>query len=541
MNLFNENRRLLLSEKGTVHKDPGGKISICLVYPNTYHVGMSNLGFTGLYTLLNDRDDVFCERAFLPQKDGIDWLKRTKSKFISFESGRQLSRFDIIAFSVSFENDYSNVLKILDLANIEYHSSERTKHDPLIIMGGPCAFLNPEPLSDFMDAVFVGEAENELDDMIRIVKSETTKDDVLRSMAEMDGYYVPSFYRQTYAGEGTIQDVRKIYNKAPDIVKRVYVKDIDKTVLRSRLSTPNAEFSDMYLIETMRGCPFSCRFCAAGHIYDPPRSRSEKILSDEIGRAKQMELKAGLIAPSLSEYRGLTVLLSDRDVYFSITSLRASKRSAEIIKMLKGKRSVSIAPEAGSQRLRDVINKKISEDDILETSGIILKSDIKNLKLYFMIGLPSETDEDIDAIIDLTEKIRALSRKGTLSLTLSIFVPKPFTPFQWHPMTDEKIIRARIGTVKKALSQKKVEVGHDAVRDAYIQGLLAMGDRRVGDALIKMNEEYNWKKACTQASIDPSFYIFRKKERDEKLPWDFIDNGVSKEKLWEEYMKALEI
>jgi radical SAM superfamily enzyme YgiQ (UPF0313 family) len=540
MNLFNENRRLLLSEKGTVHKDPGGKVSICLVYPNTYRVGMSNLGFTGLYTLLNDREDVSCERAFLPEKDGIDWLKRTRSKFISFESGRQLSKFDIIAFSVSFENDYVNALKILSLANIEFYSSKRNEHDPFIIMGGPCAFMNPEPLSDFMDAVFIGEAENKLDDLIRIVKSKTGKESMLRSISESEGFYVPLNYQPLYSGDGKITDVQKSYGKAPYIVKRVYMKDMDKTVLRSRLSTPNTEFNDLYLIEAMRGCPFSCRFCAAGHIYDPPRSRSEGIVSSEIERAKKKGLKAGLIAPSLTEYRGLTGLLSDKEVHFSITSLRASKRSADIVKMLEGKRSVSIAPEAGSQRLRNVINKKISEKDIFETSGLILKSDIKNLKLYFMIGLPTETEKDIEAIIELVEKIRSLSKKGTLSLTLSVFVPKPFTPLQWHPMADEKIIRERIGTIKKALSKKRIDVNHDAVRDAYIQGLLAMGDRRVGNALIKMNEEYNWKKACGEAGIDPAFYIFRKKEFDEKLPWDFIDNGVSKEKLWEEYMKALE-
>ncbi len=540
MNLFNENRRLLLSEKGTVHKDPGGKVSICLVYPNTYRVGMSNLGFTGLYTLLNDKDDVSCERAFLPGKDGIDWLKRTRSKFISFESGRQLSRFDIIAFSVSFENDYVNVLKILSLANIEFYSSKRNDHDPLIIMGGPCAFMNPEPIADFMDAVFIGEAENALDDLIRIVQSKTEKESMLRSMAEIDGYYVPSFYQQAYSGEGSIKEVQKSYGKAPDVIKRVYVEDLDKTVLRSRLSTPNTEFNDMYLIEVMRGCPFSCRFCAAGHVYSPPRDRSENVLDGEIERAKKMGLKAGLIAPSLTEYRGIDGLLEKEDVYFSITSLRASKRSAEIVKMLKGKRSVSIAPEAGSQRLRNVINKKISEEDIIETSGLILKSDIRNLKLYFMIGLPAETEEDIEAIIELVKKIRSLSKKGTISLTLSIFVPKPFTPFQWHPMADEKIVRGRISTVKKALSKKRINVNHDSVRDAYVQGLLAMGDRRVGNAIIKMNEEYNWKKACREADIDPAFYIFRKKELDEKLPWDFIDNGVPKEKLLEEYTKAME-
>ncbi len=539
MNLFKENRKLLLSEKGTVRKDPGGKVNICLIYPNTYRVGMSNLGFTGLYTRLNDRDDVACERAFLPEKNDIEWIERTRSKLISFESGRPLDRFDVIAFSVSFENDYTNVLKILSLANIKHYSTGRNDHDPLIIMGGPCAFMNPEPLADFMDAVFIGEAENALDDLVHAVKTKTDRKNTLKSLTGVDGFYIPSLYQPVYYGDGKIKGREKSDGNVPDVIRRVYVKDLNRTILTSRLSTPNAEFKNMYLIEAMRGCPFSCRFCAAGHIYNPPRERSADALAGEIEKAKKEGLKVGLIAPSLTEYRGVTGLLSEKDVHFSITSLRASTRSAEIVKMLEDKRSVSIAPEAGSQRLRDVINKKISEEDILTTSDLIFKSNIKTLKLYCMIGLPTENKDDINTIIELVKKIRSLSKKGTIALTLSIFVPKPFTPFQWHNMIDEKRVRDRIQTIKKALSKKGINVQHDAVRDAYVQGLLAMGDRRVGKALLKMVYEYNWKKACDEAGIDYGSYIFRKKEQDERLPWDFIDNGVSKEKLWEEYQKAL--
>jgi radical SAM superfamily enzyme YgiQ (UPF0313 family) len=371
------------------------------------------------------------------------------------------------------------------------------------------------------------------------VKTKTDRKNTLQSLAGVDGFYIPSLYQPVYSGDGKITGTEKRDDNAPDVIRRVYVKDLSRTILTSRLSTPNTEFKNMYLIEAMRGCPFSCRFCAAGHIYNPPRERSADALAGEIEKAKKEELKVGLIAPSLTEYRGVTGLLSEKDVHFSITSLRASRRSAEIVKMLEGKRSVSIAPEAGSQRLRDVINKKISEEDILTTSDLIFKSNIKTLKLYCMIGLPTENEDDINAIIELVKKIRSLSKKGTIALTLSIFVPKPFTPFQWHNMADEKGVRDRIQTIKKALSKKGIKVQHDAVRDAYVQGLLAMGDRRVGKALLKMVYEYNWKKACDEAGIDYGYYIFRKKEQDERLPWDFIDNGVSKEKLWEEYQKAL--
>ncbi|HDL21129.1 MAG TPA: radical SAM protein, partial [Nitrospirae bacterium] len=428
--LIQKNRELLESEKGAVFKDPGGRLGICLVYPNTYHVGMSNLGFTGLYTLLNSMDGVVCERVFLPEKNDIDRIERTRSRLVSFESGRPLNSFDAIAFSVSFENDYPNVLKILGLAKIGYYSRDRGDRDPLIIMGGPCAFINPEPLADFMDVVFIGEAENEIDDLVRGLGSDGHKTGRLKSLSGVNGCYIPSFYEPTYSEEGKIIKVEKIYPEAPGVIKRVYVNDLNKTILTSRLSTPHTEFKDMYLIEAMRGCPFSCRFCVAGHVYDPPRQRKPEVLTEEIENAREKGLKVGLIAPSLTEYRGITGLLDGKDVHFSITSLRASKRSAEIVKMLKNGRSVSIAPEAGSQRLRDVIKKKISEDDILETSELILKSNIKNLKLYFMAGLPTETQEDIDAIIELVKKIRSLSKKGTISLTLSIFVPKPFTPFQ---------------------------------------------------------------------------------------------------------------
>jgi len=247
----------------------------------------------------------------------------------------------------------------------------------------------------------------------------------------------------------------------------------------------------------------------------------------------------GLIAPSLTDYRSIEEVLSIEDVHFSITSLRASRRSADIIGLLRGKRSVSIAPEAGSQHLRDVINKKITEEDILTTAGLIFEKEIKTLRLYFMVGLPTETETDIKELIALVKKIRGISRKGMISVTLSVFVPKPFTPFQWHTMSDEKTVRKRIESVKKGLLMKGVRVSHDVIRDAYMQGLFAVGDRRVGRVLVEMTGEKNWQKASRAAGIDPEFYIFRRKNYDEILPWDVIDNGVDKSKLWKEYQDAL--
>lgn len=512
-------------------------MNICLVYPNTYSIGMSNLGYTGLYTLLNNRSDTLCERAFLP--DEKDWYRvDRKSPVVSLESGRSLTEFDVIGFSVSFENDYSNVVRMLSAARIPLAASEREERDPLIVMGGPCAFMNPEPLASFMDTVFVGEAEEMIGEFIDLMKKGKGKKGLMKELAKKNGFYVPALYEQGYSSYGEIREIRPAAG-APRTIRRRYINDIDTTVLSSGLSTSNTGFGTMRLIEAMRGCPFSCRFCAAGHVYNPPRQRKAAVLKDEIEKAHQRGQKVGLIAPSLTDYKHIEEVLSHEDVRFSITSLRASKRSADIIGLLKEKRSVSIAPEAGSQRLRDVINKKINEDDILNTTQLIFEKDIQILRLYFMVGLPTETDDDITALVDLVKRIRKISKKGMVSVTLSIFVPKPFTPFQWHPMTDEKTVKKRIDRIKKALLIKGVKVGHDVIKDAYMQGLFAQGDRRTGNILKEMISEKSWQKASRAAGIDPAFYIYRKKDIDEVLPWDLIDNGVDKKKLWSEYKEAM--
>lgn len=531
-------KEILASETGTVIKDPGGRINICLVYPNMYRVGMSNLGFTGLYTFLNKRNDVFCERAFIP--DEKEWYRTGKSaEILSIETGRPLRDFDVVGFSVSFENDYPNVVRTLHGARIGLSYGERGEREPLIIMGGPCAFMNPEPLACYMDAVFVGEAEEMLGEFIDLMKKVRKRKDILHALAGREGFYVPMFYDPIYSSQGMIKEIEMQSPEVPLTVRRRHVSDLDSTILASGLRTEDTEFGGMYLIEAMRGCPFSCRFCAAGHVYNPPRQRNVDILKKEIAGAKERGQKVGLIAPSLTDYRAIEEVLSIKDVHFSITSLRANRQSAEIIGLLREKRSVSIAPEAGSQRLRDVINKKITEQDILATAGLIFKKGIQTLRLYFIIGLPTETDADVKALIELVKKIRRLSKKGMISITLSVFVPKPFTPFQWHPMTEEKTVRVRIEAVKKALLIKGVKVGHDVIKEAYMQGFFAVGDRRSGRVLEEMTGEKNWQKASKAAGIDPAFYIFREKKFDEFLPWDMIDNGVDKAKLWKEYRDAL--
>lgn len=530
---------LLAKEKGSVCKDPGGKISIALVYPNTYHVGMSSLGFQGIYGLLNSRNDVVCERAFLPDAKDIAEYERSRTELFALESKRPLNRFDIVAFSVSFENDYPNILRILQLSRIPFRSFERTAHHPLIIMGGVCTFFNPEPVADFFDVCFVGEADEMLAEFLDIYKNAADRTEVLASSPGTEGIYVPRFYRISYDAEGRISR-RHASGDAPVTVKKRYVKDLSNSRMLTSVITSETEFSDMYLAEAMRGCPWGCRFCVAGKIYHPPRKKEFISLRNEIQAALTTTRRVGLIGPSLSDYPHIMDILKIPGVDFSITSLRASTRSAELVSLMKGHRSVSIAPEAGTERLRKVINKRVTEQDILYTAELLFAGGIETLRLYFMIGLPTETRQDTEGIITLVKKIREISPKGGITLSVSTFVPKPFTPFQWHPMEHPPEIKERLRMIKKGLLRTKgVRVFHDVPKYAYMQGLFATGDRRISPVIERMSDTDDWLRAAESAGIPRDFYLFRKKNFGECLPWDFIDTGIGKDRLWEEYQEAL--
>jgi len=547
----------LSKEKGAVFKDPGGRINICLVYPNTYHVGMSNLGFQGIYKLLNGREDIVCERAFLPDEKDIDEHIRTDTPVFSIESKRPLNRFDIAAFSISFENDYPNILKILDIAKIPFGSSERNKYQPLLIAGGVCCFFNPEPIAPIFDIIFVGEAEESLNEFIDIysrIQNTGDRKQIKESAMAIEGIYVPEFYGIKYSADSKILE-RCSNHAAPEKIRRRYLKDLSLSSMTTAIITPEAEFSNMYLIEAMRGCPWRCRFCLVGHIYSPLRKKEIETIKAEIEKAKKLQIppappftkvgeggvRIGLIGSSLTDYPHIKDVLCIEGVGFSITSLRASEKSAELIEFLREHRSVSIAPDAGTERMRMVINKKITERDILDTSGLILNSGVENLRLYFMIGLPSEMDEDIAGIVELAKKIRKNSDKGNIILSISTFVPKPFTPFQWHPMEPLDSIKEKLKFIKKKLKdERSIKVFHDVPKYAHMQGLFSMGDRRVFNVLKAMVKTDDYRPACSKAGVDMDFYIFRKKDFDEILPWDFIDAGISsKESLWGEYLKAI--
>jgi radical SAM superfamily enzyme YgiQ (UPF0313 family) len=532
---------LLSSEKGTVYKDPGGKISIVLVYPNTYHVGMSSLGFQGIYGLLNSMKDVVCERAFLPDDRDIEEYRRTNTELFSMESKRPLNRFDIVAFSVSFENDYPNIVRIFELARIPLRSSERQSHHPLMIMGGSCAFFNPEPLADFFDICFIGEADEMLPEFLEQYKSSSDRADILKKSMAVEGLYVPQFYAISYDSKGIISE-RHATGGAPSVIKRRYLTDFSHSRITTSIITSETEFSGMYLIEAMRGCPWNCRFCVAGKIYNPPRRKEMQEIKGEISNALSVTKRIGLIGPSLSDYPYIKEILKIPGVDFSITSLRASRKSAELVGLMKGHKSVSIAPEAGTERLRRVINKKITEEDILNTSGLLFAEGIETLRLYFMIGLPTETGEDIEGLISLVQKIRTVSAKGHITLSISTFVPKPFTPFQWHPMENLAEVKDRLKIIKKGLLHLKgVRVFHDVPKYASMQGLFSMGDRRISGVLREMSKTPDWIKAAETAGIEKDFYLFRQKHFDEIQPWDFIDSGIKKAQLWREYQEALSL
>jgi radical SAM superfamily enzyme YgiQ (UPF0313 family) len=525
-------RELLGRESGTVLKEPGGRVRVVLAYPNEYSIGMSSLGYQGVYAMLNARADVFCERVFLPSRENMEEHERTSTELFSLETQTPLSSFDVIAFSVSFENDYPNILRMLKLAKVPFRSSDRSDKYPLLALGGVCAFSNPEPLADFFDICFIGEAEEMLPEFMDIYTSGFKRDELLLKASKVEGIYVPGFYDIKYSDDGGIVS-RKPMEGIRDIIKRRFIDDIAKEPLTPLITAPDAEFSSMLLVEAMRGCPWSCNFCLAGHVYNPPRYKPEEVLCAEIAPAAKVGQKVGLIAPSLSDYPHRDKVLATEGVSFSITSLRASPKSAEMVKILKGHKSISIAPEAGSQRLRDAINKKITKGSIIDTARMLFDNGLKNLRLYFMLGLPGETLEDVEAIPALVREIRAVSQLGKISLTLSIFVPKPFTPYQWQPMLDAKELNRRARVVKDGLrGVHGMQISTESPRMAHMQGFFAQGDRRLSFVLEKMVDGVSYNKAAKAVGLDPEWFIHRKKGLDEMLPWGFIDSGIEFGELW---------
>jgi radical SAM family uncharacterized protein len=559
-NLIQKAQKILEREKGTVRKPWGGKHSICLIYPNSYHVGMSNLGFQTLYHHLNLEEDVVCERAFLPDPEDLQEYQQTQTLLFSLESQKPLSEFDILGFSISFENDFLNVLSIFDLAHIPAESQLRGNRHPLVIGGGVSVFLNPEPLSEFFDLFILGEAEEAIIEFLDVYrdafpdKGKKEKDDLLKKLGEVEGVYAPKFYHVTYAGNGKIEAIDPEPG-LPRQVKRRWVREIDRFPTRSTLFTPDTEFKEMALVEVNRGCPRGCRFCAACFVYHPFRSRSLRVLESLAKESLAEEHRIGLTGTAVSDYPHLLSLcqgiLSIRGG-ISISSLRMDAISDPLVQCLKaGKvQTVAIAPEAGSERLRKVLRKGYTEEEIFKSVDLLVENGLFQMKCYFLIGLPSETDEDVEAIPHLAKQIRhrilshRKGQKGQWKVVLSVnpFVPKPATPFQWVPLEEVSELKRKLKIIQRGLKgEKGIEMIHDLPKWAYVQALLSKGDRRVGKILMAAHHcRGDWGKALRETSTNPDFYVYRKRDLDEIFPWDFIDHGIPKEVLKKEYIKAME-
>lgn len=490
----------------------GGRIKFALAYPNFYRVGMSNLGIHIIYQLLNADKNISCERFFLSD---------TK-ELLSVETQTPLNKFQIIGFAVSFEPDYFNVVKMLRAGKINPRSSERTDFDPIIIAGGPCATFNPEPLSEIFDAFVIGEGEIILPPLIDEIISNENLPRVkkLERLAEIPGVYVPSF---------------------PKKVSRRWIKNLDDYPAHSTILTDDAEFN-MYLIETARGCGRHCRFCMAGYCFRKPRNRSLDVLKKEILDAKKFGKKIGLMGAAISDYPQIDELckfiLGER-LQMSVASFRADSVTFELVKSLAagGLKTLTIAPEVGSEKMRRVINKGITEENIFNAVELGLRAGIKNFRLYFMIGLPFEDLSDVEEIAKLSARIKNFCR-GRLTLSVNPFVPKPFTPFQWSPFAEKKYLDAALKILRGSLkSIGGAEIISESIRSAQIQAMLSRGDKKISEIILQSETAQDFRKNFKAAGLDEKFYL-RERDLEENLPWDFLNQGFSKKYLIDELNRA---
>ncbi|MBI5969792.1 MAG: radical SAM protein [Deltaproteobacteria bacterium] len=519
---------------------------VCLVYPNVYRLGMSNLGFQSAYHLFNSLDGCVCERAFLPEVVDIEEFLRTETPLFSHESFTPLKDFDVVAFSIPFEDDYVNVPKILGLAGIPVNAAERGDGKPIVMAGGAAVSLNPEPLSGFMDLFLIGEGEGAIERLIEgyVVADDKrlTKDKTLSRLDAIESVYIPSLYEFKYDGVKITGRVDKAKHKVT--ASKNFTLD-GLPIPRSFITTPDAEFKGAFLAEIERGCGRGCRFCAAGFLYLPPRFRGLDEVKEIIKDGARITGKAGLVGAAISEYPELKELLAfgaGLCVEMTLSSLRADMLDAELAGLLKktGYKTLTIAPEAGSRRLRQVINKNITDGQILEAARLAAEAGFNRIKLYFLVGLPTETDEDADAIVETVKNIKEIFKKGNIALSVNPFIPKPVTPFQWTALEDIETLEKRVSIIKKGLQKTLgIEVKAMALKEALFQAYLARADRRAGELICEASEK-GVKQALKKYASFIAQSVHRQREKDELLPWDIIAHGVRKTYLWKEYNKGLE-
>jgi radical SAM superfamily enzyme YgiQ (UPF0313 family) len=550
-----ERARVILSkEVGYILKPYGNRVRVALAFPNTYWVGMSNLGFQTVYRLFNEQDDMVCERFFLPPKQELAELIATRAPLLTLESQTPVGDFDVIAFSVSFEWDYVNVLTLLRLAGIPRYASERNHHHPLIVIGGAVTFVNPEPLALFADVIAAGEGETLVPGFARALSAATDRNDLLQKLTTERGFYVPRFYEPHYAADGTLSGVVAAPD-APFPVRKAALRTTDAVdPPATSIFTPDTEFGSRFLVEVVRGCANLCRFCWAGYNYLPVRAFPTDRILELASAARVHANRVGLVSIALCDHPDIERILSRlKEMGYSISpaSLRLDDLTETIVRLLRdsGERTLTIAPETGSDRLRRVINKTVTNDEILDRAELIFSSGIENLKLYYMIGLPTETDEDLVAIRDLTLQLRDIMMKhargrgqiGRIIGSVNPLVPKPGTAYQWLPMEAPDLVERKIQRLRSLTADiDNVYFNIKSERHSYYQALLSLGDRRVAPAIEAAERNgQKWRAAVAEAGVDGDFYIFRDRSRDAMLPWDIIDGGMKASFFHAEFEKGL--
>lgn len=570
--------RYIGGEVGEIRKDKKGKTRVAFCFPDTYEIGMSNLGMKILYGVLNNMDSVWCERVFAPWPDMGELLKKENVPLYALESGDPLTDFDFCAFTLQYELCYTNILYMLSLAHIPFYAKDRGEEYPILLCGGPCAY-NPEPFADFFDIMSIGEGEEALPELMHLYekckKEGKSKAEFLREASHLDGFYVPSLYEVKYSESGTISSFEPLYEDVPKKIKKRIIKNFENSFYPTEPVIPHVEaVHDRTVLEVFRGCIRGCRFCQAGMTCRPIRERSPEKLNDLAFRATRGSgyPEISMCALSISDYSGLFEMCEkllkwcpDEKVRLSLPSMRVDSFSNEIMNRIPGlkKGSFTFAPEAGTQRLRDVIHKGVTEDDITRTMNYVFSAGMTAVKLYFIDGLPNEKDEDVVGISVLAQRIVNLyyqnpekpkGKSVSVNISVSCFIPKPQTPFQWAGQNTLDEVERKQKLVRDNITTRKVSYSWHDARSSRIEAVLARGDRRLSRAIVLAFEkgqkfdswdEYfnleNWENAISEVGLDSSFYANRQIPTDEILPWDHISCGVSKAYLESEYQKAMNI